>query len=102
MDLSFLSVRLDSKRVWCLCPNLGPVHCSRDPQTHFFNKIFIKNRFHNAIHTFKNDFITLFSVFSFQFSSISSIQIDQKYEKMGLEHVHRMAIGANHKELESL
>ena len=69
MDLSFLSVRLDSKRVWCLCPNLGPVHCSRDPQTHFFNKIFIKNRFHDTIYTFKNYFTTVFS-------AISGIQTD--------------------------
>ena len=47
-----------------LRPNLGPVHCSRDPQISFFSKIFIKNWSHGTIHTFKNDFVTVFSVFS--------------------------------------
>ena len=32
----------------------------------FFNKIFIKNEFHSIIHTFKNYFVTVFSIFSFQ------------------------------------
>ena len=30
----------------------------------FFNKLFIKNRSHIIIHTFKNYFVTVFSVFS--------------------------------------
>ena len=48
---------------------VGSVHCLRDPQIYFFNKIFIKNGSHNIIYTFKNYFATLFSVFS----KISSI-----------------------------
>ena len=50
------------------------VHCSRVPQTPLFINFFIKNRFHDTIHTFKNYFATVFSVFSF--SKISSIQRD--------------------------
>ena len=54
------------------CPNfslqcgcsVGPMHCSRDLQTSFFTKTFIKNRFHSTIHTFKNDFATVFLVFN--------------------------------------
>ena len=53
---------------------MGPMHCSRDPQTSFFNKIFIKNGFHDTIHIFKNYFATVFSVFS----KISCIQMDPK------------------------
>ena len=49
-----------------------PVHCSRDPQISFFNKTFIKNGSHSTIHTFKNYFATVFSVFS----KISGIQTD--------------------------
>ena len=37
-----------------------------DP-TNFTSNLFIKNRSHNTIHTFKNYFVTVFSVFSFQF-----------------------------------
>ena len=48
---------------------VGSVHCLRDTQIYFFNKIFIKNGSHNIIYTFKNYFATLFSVFS----KISSI-----------------------------
>ena len=43
---------------------MGPVHCSRDPQTSLFSNFFIKNGSHNTIHTFKNYFTTVF--FSFQ------------------------------------
>ena len=43
---------------------MGPVHCSRDSQTSFFSKTFIKNGSHGTIHTFKNYFATVFSVFS--------------------------------------
>ena len=53
---------------------VGPVYCSMDPQTSFFNKTFIKNRSHDTIHTFKNYFITVFSVFS----KISGIQTHPK------------------------
>ena len=41
-------------------------------QTSFFNKTFIKNGFHDTIHTIKNYFAIVFSVFS----KISSIQMD--------------------------
>ena len=37
--------------------------------TSFFNKIFIKNRFHGTIHIFKNYFTTVFLIFNFQFSA---------------------------------
>ena len=49
---------------------VGLVHCSRDPQTSFFNKTFIKNGSHSTIYTFKNYFATVFLVFS----KISDIQ----------------------------
>ena len=55
-----------------LCHTSGSVHCSRDPQISFFSNFFIKNWFHGTIHTFKNYFITIFSVFS----KISDIQTD--------------------------
>ena len=45
---------------------VGPMNCSRDLQTSFFNKTFIKNGSQGTIHTFKNYFATVFSVFSFQ------------------------------------
>ena len=38
-----------------------------DPQTSLFSNFFIKNGSHDTIHTFKNYFATVFSVFSFQF-----------------------------------
>ena len=44
---------------------MGLVHSSRDPQTYFFNKTFIKNRSHDTIHIFKNYFIIVFLVFNF-------------------------------------
>ena len=50
---------------------MGPVHCSLDPQTSFFNNFFIKNGSHGTIHTFKNYFAIVFLVFSFQFSMVS-------------------------------
>ena len=43
-----------------------------DPQITLFINFFIKNGSHGTIHTFKNYFATVFSVFSF--SKISSIQ----------------------------
>ena len=45
-----------------------------DPQNPLFSNFFITNGSHNTIHTFKNYFATVFSVFSF--SKISFIQID--------------------------
>ena len=47
-----------------------------DPQISFFINFFIKNESHSTIHTFKNYFTTVFSVFSF--NKISSIQTDPK------------------------
>ena len=35
---------------------------------------------HSTIHTFKNYFATMFSVFSFQFSAINDIQTDLNYQ----------------------
>ena len=46
------------------------VHCSRSHKFH--NNFFIKNWSHNTIHTFKNYFVTVFSVFSFQFQQNKS------------------------------
>ena len=45
------------------------------PQISLFNNLFIKNEFYGTIHTFKNYFTTVFSVFSF--GKISSIQTCQ-------------------------
>ena len=42
------------------------------PQTSFFSNVFIKNGSHGTIHTVKNYFATVFSVFSF--SKINYIQ----------------------------
>ena len=64
---------------FCSCDGfpMGPVHCSRDPQTSFFNTTFIKNGSHSTIHTLKNYFATVFSVFS----KINGIQMNPKYLK---------------------
>ena len=45
---------------------VGLVHCSRDSQSSFFNKIFIKNEFHGTIYIFKNYFTIIFLIFIFQ------------------------------------
>ena len=42
------------------------IHCLWDPQLLYFEKKKIKNGSHDIIHTFKNYFVTVFSVFSFQ------------------------------------
>ena len=47
--------------------NNASMHCSRIPQTSLFSNFFIKNRSHGTSHTFKNYFVTMFSIFSFQF-----------------------------------
>ena len=54
------------------CFSMGSMHSLWNSQTSFFNKTFIKNGSHDTIHTFKNYFVTVFSVFS----KISSIQTD--------------------------
>ena len=56
--------------------NVRLMHYSRDPQIFFFSKIFIKNGSHGTIHTFKNYFVIVFSVFSF--TVISDFQTDPK------------------------
>ena len=66
--------------------NSALVHYSRIPQTLLFINFFIKNGSHSTIHTFKNYFATVFSVFSF--SKISSIQIDPKYRFWSISSLH--------------
>ena len=53
---------------------MGPVNNIQDPQTSLFSNIFIKNESYGTIYTFKNYFVTVFLVFSF--NKISSIQTD--------------------------
>ena len=55
---------LTSKFCIEICLSVGHMHCSRDPQTSFFTQNFIKNGSHDTIHTFKNYFTTVFSIFS--------------------------------------
>ena len=55
-------------------PFISPVNSVQDLQTSIFSNFFIKNGSHGTIHTFKNYFTTVFSVFSF--SKISFIQTD--------------------------
>ena len=46
--------------------SMGPVHYSWDLQTSFFlkKKTFIKKEFYDTIHTFKNYFAIVFSIFN--------------------------------------
>ena len=46
--------------------SMGLVHYLWDSQTYLFNNFFIKNGSHDTIYIFKNDFVIVFSVFSFQ------------------------------------
>ena len=43
---------------------VDPVHCSRDLQVINLCKFFFKTESHGTIHTFKNYFTTVFSVFN--------------------------------------
>ena len=61
--------------VWLFFFFLGEVHFKSGSGSHalftgptdlFFNKAFIKNESHSIIHTFKNYFAIIFSIFSFQ------------------------------------
>ena len=64
-----------------------------DPQISFFINFFIKNGFQSTIHTFKNYFAAVFSVFSF--SKISSIQTDPETKQNSLKLVnllHRVCL----------
>ena len=58
-----------------------------DPQISFFINFFIKNGFQSTIHTFKNYFAAVFSVFSF--SKISSIQTDPETKQNSMLWVNR-------------
>ena len=81
--LSILSIRLDTnetpsvcicvffffffKRVFVvLCHTSGSCTLFTRPTSLFFSNFFIKNGLHSTIHTIKNYFTTVFSVFSFQ------------------------------------
>ena len=55
--------------IWIHCAE-DKVHCSWDPQPLYSEKKKIKNESHGTIHTFKNYFVTVFSIFS----KISGIQ----------------------------
>ena len=56
--------------------NFSATFQSRDLQISLFNNFFIKNGSHGTIHTFKNYFVTMFSVFSFQFSVFSNNKLN--------------------------
>ena len=62
----FFSFFFFYRECWLLCVNSALMHCSRDSQTSLFSNFFIKNGSHGTIHTFKNYFVTMFLVFSFQ------------------------------------
>ena len=59
---------------------VGPWALFMGPATWEKRKFNFKTRPHSTIHTFKNYFITVFLVFSFQFLTISGIQTEFKYE----------------------
>ena len=59
---------------------MGPWALFIGPTTWKKSKFNFKTRSHDTIHTFKNYFITVFLVFSFQFSTISGIQTELKSE----------------------
>ena len=65
--------------------NFTWVHCAKD-KIHYLHTVYIlkniKNRSYSTIYTFKNYFVTVLSVFSFQFSIsviINSVQTDSLY-----------------------
>ena len=62
---------------------VGLMHSSRDPQTSFSSNFFIKNGSHSTIHTFKNYFVTVFSVFN----KISDIQTHPKWSEYELGRI---------------
>ena len=57
-----------------------------------FSKFFFKTGTHDTIHIFKNYFTTVFSVFSFQFSTISGIQTDSKRNILLIVFLHNKNI----------
>ena len=73
------------------CFLMNSVYYLWNPQTSFFNKIFIKNRSYGTIHTFKNYFTIMFSVFNFQQNkrySNRSVHLETAYlaEKLEIEN----------------
>ena len=68
MRLLFMHCFMNSSRKWWI---FHGEQCTRilftDPQISLFSNFFIKNESYDTIHTFKNYFATIFSVFSFQF-----------------------------------
>ena len=71
MRLLFMYCSLNSSRkCWIFCSKQCICVLFMDPQIPLFSNFFIKNGFHDTIHTFKNYFATVFSVFNFQFQQI--------------------------------
>ena len=70
----FSCIQIDPIQIWLFnhfsATQVGPVYCLRNLQTLLFSNFFIKNGSHNTIYTFKNYFTIVFSVFSFQFSTV--------------------------------
>ena len=71
---------------------MGPVQSLQDPQTSLFSNFFIKNGSYSTIHTSKNYFATIFSVFS----KINYNQMNRS-ETMGVEEDERLVLGAKSK-----
>ena len=74
---------------------MGPEHPSQDPETSFFSKTFIKNGFDDTIHTFKNYFTIVCSVFSNKvvFKQILSVMnglLSTKIKKIKLNIWHKI------------
>ena len=68
MRLLFMYCSLNSNyKYWLFCSKQCISVLFMDPQIPLFSNFFIKNGSHSTIHTFKNYFATVFSVFSFQF-----------------------------------
>ena len=65
--------------------SVGPVNSARNPQTSLFSNFFMKNGSHDTIHTFKNYFVTVFSVSA----KISSIQTNPNGDKQLKPNVDR-------------
>ena len=62
-----LSVCLDSKCVWRLHPNLGPVHCSPNPQISFLAKFSLKISLTTQFTHFKIILLQYFQFLVFNF-----------------------------------
>ena len=68
MRLLFMYCSLNSNyKYWLFCSKQCISVLFMDPQIPLFSNFFIKNGSHSTIHTFKNYFATVFSVFNFQF-----------------------------------